>query len=148
MIRLLRLMPMVAGLASSQARHRVRDVKLGLFVSFALAVGAATAYAGALAAIVVVLRQPLGLAGAFLATGAGAFVLALVAAFALKLYRKRAARKWRKNGQSINRLASTGLALMPLLARRYTLSNPKLALVAAGGLGLLLATITSAKSRD
>ena len=38
--------------------------------------------------------------------------------------------------------------LVPLLARRYTLSNPKLALAAAGGLGLLLATLTSAKSRD
>ncbi len=148
MIRLLRLIPLAAGLAASQARHRVRDVKLGLFVAMALAVGAATAYVGVLAAIVALLRHPLGLAGAFLATGAGALALSLIAAFAFKLYRRSVARTWRTREQSINRLASTGLALVPLLARRYTMSNPKLALAAAGGLGLLLATLTSAKSRD
>ena len=141
-------MPLVAGLATSQARHRMRDVKLGLFVSLALAVGAATAYVGVLAAVVAVLRHPLGLAGAFLATGAGALALALVVAFAIKLYRKSVTRKWRRREQSINNIATTGLALVPLLARRYTLLNPKLALAMAGGLGLLLATRTSAKSRD
>ena len=141
-------MPLVAGLASSQARDRVRDVKLGLFVSLALAVGAATAYVGVLAAIVAALRHPLGLAGAFLATGAGALVIALLAAFAFKIYRQRAARKWRRREESIKGLASTSLALVPLLARRYTLSNPKLALAAAGGIGLLLATLTSTKSRN
>lgn len=141
-------MPLVAGLASSQVRLRVRDAKLGLFVSMALAVGAATAYVSILGAIVAVLQPLLGLAGAFLATGAGAFALALLAALAFKLYRQRAARKWRRNEQSINRLASTGLALVPLLARRYTLSNPKSALAAAGALGLLLATLTSTKSSN
>jgi high-affinity Fe2+/Pb2+ permease len=148
MIRLLRLMPLMAGIARSQTRDRVRDVKLGLFVSLALAVGAATAYVGVLAAIVAVLRHSLGLAGAFLATGLGALALALIVAFAFKLYRKRAARNWRRRQQSINGIATTSLALLPLLARRYTMSNPKLAIIIAGGLGLLLATMTSAKSRD
>jgi hypothetical protein len=148
MIRLLRLMPLVAGLAKSQARDRLRDVKLGFFVSLAMATGVVTAYVCILAAIIVALQRPLGLAGAFLATGSGALALALVVAFAFKLYRRSAARKLRMREQSIKGLTSTSLALMPLLARRYILSNPKLALVAAGGAGILLATLTSSKSRD
>jgi hypothetical protein len=148
MTGLMRLMPLIAGLATSQARHRVRDVKFGLFVTLALAVGVATAYICVMLAIVTALIPPLGLVGAFLATGAGALALAMIIAFAFKLYRNSVARKWRRSEESFSRIASTGLALLPLLARHYTKSNPKLALAAAGILGLVLANLTSGKSRD
>jgi hypothetical protein len=148
MMKLLRLMPLVTGLATSQARYRIRDVKLGLWMSLALAVGAMTVYVCVMFAVVSLLIPSLGLAGAFLATGAGAFAATLMIALALKLYRKSVGRKWRGREQSVNAVAATALSLVPLLARRYTNENPKLALAAAGILGLVLVNLTAGKPRD
>jgi uncharacterized membrane protein len=146
MSTLLRLLPIAAGFASSQARSRLRDAKINLMVSATLAVGAATAYACIVFAIVTMLIRPLGLPGAFLATGAGAFSLALILAFVSKIYRKISKRNRGKQNESMVNLASTSLALVPLLARQYTRSNPKLALTAAATFGLALAAMTSDKS--
>jgi hypothetical protein len=144
---LLRLMPIAAGFASSQARSRLRDAKINLLVVIILAVGAATAYACIIFAIVSALIVPMGLAGAFLATGVGAFAVALIVAFAFKMYWKSSKRSRDQRTENAVSLASTTLALIPLLARKYTRSNPKSAIAAAAIIGLALATVTSDKSR-
>jgi hypothetical protein len=132
---LVRLIPVAAGLITSETQHRVRDWKVSAVVYAVCAVLIATAYICAIVALIYVLTPPLGLIGAPLAIAGGSLAIVLLIALVFALRRSSAKHKAMRRNESLKRLATTGLALVPLLTRKHPLA----AMVAAAVLGVALA---------
>ena len=136
-----RLIPMAAGLITSEAQHRVRDWKILAAVCAVCTVLVVTAYICAIMALIYVLTPLLGLIGAPLAVAGGSLTLVLLAALVFVLRRSSAKRKAMRRNESLKRLATTGIALVPLLTRKHPLA----AIVAAAVLGVALSPGKSRK---